>query len=116
MFIILGAMPILFSVASAQSLIPASGKVGSCNFITGDLHFDCIPSYLGYMIEFFFGALGFFCIMQVMYAGFQIASANLLGQDRSAGVQRIIWALAGLAAGVLGYVLVDFFLNGIASP
>ena len=98
-----------------SGLLTPSGAAWTCNFKTGDLHFSCIPLYLAYLIEFVFGFVGFICIIQVMFAGYQIASANLLGQDRSAGTQRLTWSLVGLAISVLSFVIVDFFVTGIAT-
>lgn len=113
-------MKLLIPIAHAGAgppLIPPNlpTNLGTCDFTTGELHFYCIPLYVAHLIEFFFFSLGFFCILQVMFAGFQIASANLLGNDKEAGFGRLRWALIGLTIAILAYVIIDFFFNGIAS-
>ena len=100
-------------LAQAQTLIPDSGTLGaSCNFITGDMDFGCIPIYVGYLVEVLFAFTGGFALMEIVKSGFQIAAGGLTG-DKERGKQRLTWALIGLGVSLLSFAIVDYIISGL---
>ena len=100
-------------VAAAQdpALIPASGTLGpNCNFITGEFDFDCVPLYVGYLIQVAFAMTGGFALMEIIKGGYQIGMGGITG-DKEAGKKRVTWALAGLALSILSFLIVDFAIS-----
>jgi hypothetical protein len=108
----------LVPVASAQTivapLIPASGMIGRCSFITGDIHFDCIPLYVGYIIQGIFGLLGTICLLMIIWAGYEWMIAGLQG-DTSGAKKRLTNALLGLALSVFSFLIVDTIVSVLFS-
>ena len=107
----------VYGVAHAQApttLIPESGSIGSCNFITGEMTFDCIPAYIAYLIEFMFAGLGTVCLVQIIIAGYQIAFSSVLpGGSKEAGQNRLIWSIVGLVASLLSFPLINFIVSSL---
>ena len=98
------------SAQLAPELIPASGYVGSCNFIDGDIHFDCVPVYLAYLIQMIFGMLGTICLLMIIWAGYEWAFSALKGDSQQAKA-RLRNAIFGLIFSVLSYLMVDTILS-----
>jgi len=99
------------AVAQDPALIPASGTLGDkCNFITGEFDFDCVPLYVGYLIQIVFAMSGGFALMEILKGGYQIGMGGLTG-DKEGGKKRVTWALIGLALCILSFVIVDFAIS-----
>ena len=99
------------AVAQDPALIPASGMLGDkCNFITGEFDFDCVPLYVGYLVQIVFAMSGGFALIEIIKGGYQIGMGVLTG-DKEAGKKRVTWALAGLALCILAFVIVDFVIS-----
>lgn len=92
-------------------LIPASGAIGNCSFITGDFHFHCIPLYVAYLIQLTFGMIGGFALMELIKGGYQVMWSNLPGGDKEGGKNRIKNALVGFAVSLLVFTLIDLILS-----
>src|SRR3989344_3807802 len=105
---------IVAGTASAQapiSLIPESGTLGSCNFVTGQIHFDCIPLYIGYLIKFLIGMAGGFFLFGIMMAGYKYMFGAISGSGTEAGKKEIIGRVVGFAIIIFSYLLVDTILE-----
>lgn len=104
------AHPIVTLAQLNPQLIPESGQIGSCNFITGDFHFDCIPLYLGYLVQMVFGFLGTICLLMIIWSGYEWVFAGA-GGDNQKAKSRLTNALLGLAFAVLSYLIVDTIVS-----
>ena len=95
-----------------SSLIPASGSLGpGCNFVTGDIHFDGVPLYIGYLIKFLLGMAGGFFMFGMIIAGYKYMFGSISGSGTEAGKKEIIGRLVGLAIIIFSYLLVDTILE-----
>ncbi|TSC57625.1 MAG: Uncharacterized protein Greene041619_1053 [Candidatus Peregrinibacteria bacterium Greene0416_19] len=102
--IVLAAIPV--GSMPQPALIPPSGRIGNCSFITGEFHFPCIPLYLAYLIQLFFGFTGAIFLAQIIWAGYLIAFGAVTG-DKEAGKKRLTSAIIGFIVSVLAFVIVD---------
>ena len=102
--------PALIPTAHAQldpQLIPRSGVLApGCNFITGDIHFHCIPLYLAYLIQLVVACLGTICLVMLIWAGYEWAFSSLEGDAQNAK-KRIRNALLGMVLALLSFLIVD---------
>ncbi|MFA6522800.1 MAG: hypothetical protein WCS85_00285 [Candidatus Peribacteraceae bacterium] len=106
----------LFIQTAFAQIIPASGKIGdSCNFATGDLHFSCVPLFIANLVLFLFGGLGTFAIIQIILAGYEIATGAVFGGSTDQGKKRLKNSLIGLAFSVLCFAIVNFVVNTLTS-
>jgi len=106
------------AAASAQEpeFIPASGMLPGtqCDFIQGEFDFDCIPIYVGYLTQLFFGMTGGFALFEIIKGGYQYAMTGLqIAGDKEAAKARITWALVGLTVSILAFLIVDFVITGL---
>ena len=91
----------------AQSFIPANGVVGSCNFITGDLHFDCVPTYIGFVIKILLGFAAGFFLTGLLIAGYRYTIGSVTTEGKEAGKKQIIACIGGFCVVILSYLIVD---------
>lgn len=101
------------AIALAQfdpHLIPASGTIGSCSFITGQFSFSCIPLYVAYLIQTVFSFIGTLCLIQIIWAGYELAMGGITG-DKEAGKNRLYRALMGLAFSIFVYLIVNMVVS-----
>ena len=98
-------------------LIPDTGMIGNCSFITGDFSFDCIPLYLAYLLRIAFGMAGGFAVFQIIQGGYEYALSGLQQfgglPDKEAGKKRITNAVLGLVVVVLTYLIVDTIVSAL---
>jgi hypothetical protein len=92
------------------TLIPEGGQIGNCNFITGDIHFDCIPLYIAYLVRTVFGLIGSIALIEIIISGYQMAISGFSG-DKTAAKNRLTWSLIGLALSVFAWLIVDTILT-----
>lgn len=104
---------VLASNSFPTSVIPESGTLGSCNFKTGDLHFECVPLLIANIVGFLFAGVGTFCLIQIIIAGYEFALGSALGGSTDKGKQRMRNALIGLVVSVLSYAIVNFLLDSL---
>lgn len=105
-----GILLLLPASASAQAGIITAGIPG-CDFVTGQLSAACIPSFIAHVIQFLFGLLGTFFLINVMIAGYQMSVGAISTGDRSAGKNRLIWSAIGLFIAVCAFLIVDFAIS-----
>ena len=108
-------VPSSFAGSVPTSLIPASGKLATCNFTTGEIHFECIPLYLSHLIKFFIGLSAGFFLTSVILGGYKYAIGSVTTEGKEAGKKQIIAAIIGLSVVVLSYLLVDTILTALTS-
>lgn len=100
-------------VALAQfnpHLIPESGTIGGCSFITGQFTWGCIPLYIAFLIQTVFSFIGTLCLIQIIWAGYEMAIGGLSG-DKEAGKNRLQRALMGLAFSLFVYLIVNMVVS-----
>ncbi len=96
-------------------LIPESGMIGDCSFITGDFSYDCFPLYLAYLIRFVFGFAGGFALFELIRAGYEWAISGVAGEfaTKETAVKRITNALIGMAVVVLAFLIIDTLVSAV---
>lgn len=92
--------------------------IEGCNFQTGWLTPACIPNFIGHLITFVYGFIGIFFMLNVMYAGYQLAIAyiGVDGADKGAGKDRLKWSIAGLILSSCIYLILDLVLTVVLGP
>jgi hypothetical protein len=95
-------------LVQAQSIISSSS---TCNFTTGKFHADCIPAFIGEIIQFFFGLTGLIALLIIIVSGYQVALAKVMGQDTSEGYSRLRAAIIGFIICALSWYIVDFLIS-----
>ena len=103
-------MFLMVAPAVAQEFIPASGALGTCNFVTGEFGFDCVPIYVGYLVKVLFAMTGGFALMEIVKSGYEIALSGVTG-DKEKGKKHLTWALLGLALSISAFLVVDFIIS-----
>jgi len=110
----------LWGVVHAQpsSLIPATGQAGPCDFafptpMSSGIHFDCIPYYIGYLIQlvFVFAAGSF--LIGIILGGYKYAIGSVTTEGKEAGKKQLTGAVMGFVVVVLSYLLVDTVLEAL---
>jgi len=103
----------LIHAQTPSALIPASGAVGTCDFATGVLHFDCIPIYLGYLIQLLFVFASGAFLIGIIMGGYKYAVGSVTTQGKEAGKKELTGAIIGFCVVVLSYLLVDTILEAL---
>ncbi len=115
---IIGMLPVmaLAQTPNGLQLIPENGVIGSCNFVTGEFHFECFPIYLAYLMQVAFAFGTGTCLIQFVWGGYEWAFAGL-GGDTQGAKKRIQNAIIGLTVCILAYLIVDtVVLNLLSGP
>ena len=71
----------------------------------------CIPSFIGHLIEFVYGFVGIFFILNVMYAGYELALGYMGEGDKGKGKDRLKWSIIGLIVATCSFLILDMVLN-----
>lgn len=87
----------------------ASGIAG-CDFPRGDIQFQCFPNYVAFLVKTVFGFIGTICLLQIMFAGYEIAKGSLEG-DKEGGKKRLRNALVGFVFSLLCFAVVDMIVG-----
>jgi hypothetical protein len=87
-----------------------SGGIEGCNFVTGELTAACIPNFIAHLIGFIFGFVGLFCLLNIIYAGYEMGLAPLTG-DNEKGKTRLRWSLIGFVACASAFLILDFAVS-----
>lgn len=108
----------MMAVAQGPQVIPDTGMIGTCSFITGEFHFECIPLYLAYLIRLLFSMAGGFALFQLIQGGYEYALSGLQPvasglPDKEAAKKRITNAILGMVVVVLSYLLIDTLVTAI---
>ena len=104
----------------SSSLIPRQAKsetpaIEGCNFATGDLHFDCIPRYIGYLIKFAVGMAAGFFLTGILIGGYKYAMGSVTAEGKEGGKKQLTGAILGFVVVILSYLLVDTIIATLAS-
>ncbi len=91
----------------------AGATAGGSGFVTGRISAACIPQFVGHLITFVYGFVGVFFILNVMYAGYQLAIAYIGESDKGAGKERLKWSIGGLIIATCTFLILDLVLNVI---
>lgn len=94
------------AVAQTPSLIPADGRPGNCDLVSGKIDASCIPGYIAYLIGTLFSTSGVIFLIMLMWGGYQylLGSADLM--DKEAGKARMRFAIAGFLVSSLAIYIV----------
>lgn len=96
--------------ASAQGMAIITNIPG-CDFNTGRLNAACIPAFIAHIIQILFSLIGLFFLVNVMYAGYEIAIGAATGGGRESGVRRLQWSIIGFAVSVCSFLILDLVLT-----
>lgn len=98
--------------ASAQNPAIITDLGPDCDFTTGMLKAACIPIFIGHLITVIFSVISAFFLINVMYAGYQIALGSWTG-EKSEGKDRLTWSIIGLVVSVCSYLILDLAVSVI---
>jgi hypothetical protein len=99
-------------VASAQNPQIITNLPG-CDFVTGKLSAACVPIFIGHLIQVLFSLISLFFLLNVMYAGYQIALGYIRG-EKTEGIERIRWSIIGLIVCVCTFLIINLVINVIS--
>lgn len=88
-------------------------KTSNCDFITGKIKAACIPEFIGHLVVVVFQAVSVFFLINVMYAGYQLAISHMSEGDKGAGKERIRWSIIGLVVCVCTFLILELVLSKI---
>lgn len=100
--------------AVAQNPAIITGGLPGCDFATGWLTASCIPIFIAHLIQVLFSVISAFFLINVIYAGYQLAIGYLSG-EKSAGIDRLKWSIIGLVVCVCAFLILDLAVT-IISP
>lgn len=96
-----------------DSFIPSTGIYGPCDFITGKLHFNCIPVYIGFVIKFLILFASGGLLIGIMLAGYKYAIGSVTTAGKEEGKKQLIGVIVGFCIAVLSYLLVDTIIEAL---
>lgn len=105
----------LITVPVAQAQAFALTPPANCNFAYGDIHFDCIPSYISMLTSVVIGFTASLCLVRIMWCGFTYMLGPATGDSSDAAKKGIINALLGLAVCLLVYIIIDTIVVYVTS-
>ncbi|MBI1812934.1 hypothetical protein HY285_05175 [Candidatus Peregrinibacteria bacterium] len=97
-------------------LIPPNGLIAGqqdCNFITGEMHFHCIPLYVAYLIQLVFSFIGTIALLVIIWSGYELAISSLAGGDSSKAKGRLRYAIMGFVVSILAYFIVNLIIEAV---
>jgi hypothetical protein len=113
--VLLLAPRIAYLQGVGPQLIPESGTIGDCSFITGDFSYDCFPLYLAYLIRLAFTFAGGFALFEIIKGGYEYALSGIPGNltERETAKKRIVNALIGMTVVILAFLIVDTLVSAV---
>lgn len=90
--------------------------IDGCDFTTGRLSASCIPNFIASVVIFIYGLVGVFFMLNIMYAGYQIAFAGAGIMDEGAGKQRLKWAIIGFIMTVCSFLILSAIVSVFSRP
>jgi len=96
--------------ATAQTVKIITNIGPQCDFKTGKLQASCIPFFIGHLVEQIFGIISVLFLINVMIAGYQLATGSLSG-DKGKGKDRLLWSVIGLIVSACSFLILDLVLN-----
>ncbi|TSC79181.1 MAG: hypothetical protein G01um101425_818 [Candidatus Peregrinibacteria bacterium Gr01-1014_25] len=105
---ILNALPfLLVPLPAAAQFALITGGIPGCDFKTGMHTAECVPMFIAHLVELLFSLLGLFFLVNVMYAGYEIAIGAATGSGRESGMRRLQWAIIGFVVSVCAFLIID---------
>lgn len=105
---------LLTTLAGSDAVFAQPGVItdgiGGCNFRTGWLSSACIPLFIGHLITFVYSFVGTFFVINVMYAGYELALGYIGEGDKGKGKERLKWSIAGLVVATCVFLILDLIL------
>lgn len=111
--ILIGIATMPFSAFAQEtfSIIPEKWRNSSvCNIKTGDIKAGCIPELIGHLISVVFGLISAFFILNVIYAGYQIALGSWNG-EKAEGKDRLLWSMIGVVISTCAFLILDLVIS-----
>lgn len=99
--------------AFTQNIQILKPGLDGCNWQTGRLEAKCIPIFIGHLVTVLFSLISVFFVINVMYAGYQIAMGAWSGEN-TAGKDRLRNSVLGLIVSVCCYLILDLILTIVA--
>ena len=88
--------------------------IAGCDFTTGAMSFQCIPSFIANAIRVVFGFTGGVFLIMLLFGAYQFAIGSISGGDTSAGKRTIRLAITVFLVSLLAFFIIDFFADAIA--
>lgn len=103
---------LLLPSAAAAQLPGIITTIPGCDFVTGRFTAMCIPMFIAHLIKFVFSLAGVFFVLNIMFAGYQIAIGSVPGLgDKEKGKTRLLWSILGFMTTVFSFVILDLVLS-----
>lgn len=99
--------------ALPDSFIPGGGVYGPCDFRWGQLHFDCIPVYIGYVIKFLLVFASGALLLGVILSGYKFAIGSVTAAGKEEGKKQLLGTIVGFCVAVLSFLLVDTIIEAL---
>jgi hypothetical protein len=100
------------AAALAQQVPGIITNIPGCDFVTGKFTSMCIPMFIAHLIRFVFSLAGVFFVLNIMFAGYQIAIGSVPGiGDKEKGKTRLLWSIIGFLVTVFSFVILDLVLS-----
>lgn len=93
-------------------IIPSYWNSDPCNIENGMMKAACIPEFIGNIISVIFSLISAFFLLNVIYAGYQIAMGSWTG-EKSEGKDRLQWSMIGLVICVCSFLILDLVVSVI---
>lgn len=98
----------------AQNFAIITDGIPGCNFRTGKLEAKCIPLFIAHLIQVLFSLISIFFILNVLYAGYQMAISYGQGNGMGEGKDRLYWSIAGVIVSVCSFLILDLVVTVIS--
>lgn len=104
------------SALANNTVIPPAGESGPCDFVAGNMGWDCIPFYIQYLANLVVGFTIAIALLMLIINGYRFALGALGGEGASESAKKgIIYALVGVAIALLAYIIVDTVFIALTS-
>lgn len=95
------------------SLVP-TGQIKGCNFVSGEMSFECIPNYIKYLIDIIVGLAATIAVVFVMVGAFKYIFSGF-AEDKEGGKKTIQDALIGLIITGMAWIIVTGLVSLLTS-
>lgn len=110
------ALPSPVGAQIITNIPECADRNGNPGFVTGRITAACVPAFIAHVIMFIYSLVGVFFILNIMYAGYQIAMAGAGVGDDEAGKQRLKWAIVGFVMTLSTYLILETIVRVFVVP